>query len=133
MQVTPTADVPDPGRGLSYLQKDILVWLWRTTRHTEEHGNDFSRSEARIWGVRWSPGKGQSVWEPSDRVCFSRALRRLEQRGLALRKNDISGGQNPNGRPHAKPRTTRALLTDTGREVAERLTKEVDGVANRPP
>jgi DNA-binding PadR family transcriptional regulator len=80
-------------------------------------GQDHSHgllARVQEWGVDWDPSRGQDSWTPTDRAVVSRALRRLEQRGLVERKNEQT--DNP-------ARTTNVRLTARGREVANRLTK----------
>ena len=104
-----------PDRGLSKLQKTILCWLLEQYKHIESTGEKIS-----VWGIDWNPSgrwyslyHRQNHWTATKRADVSRALRRLEQRGLVIRKNSVSDGM----------RTTDVLLTTTGREVSERLTK----------
>jgi hypothetical protein len=109
------------GRGLSDLQKRILVYA-------REGKNDQSRdavwfdgmspygdSKAAI-GERILPGKW-GEWTDSDIVSVSRALRRLEARGLIVR-----------ARLYARRRTIGVILTPLGAQVAAAI---VSGTAYR--
>ncbi len=86
------------GKGLSYLQVDILTHLLEVYDWVDQHGNDFAKREVYHWGVRWYPSK---IWDWSDwpdgysrsvAAAVSRAVVRLEKRGLVLRNNNKSGG-----------------------------------------
>ena len=105
-----------PDKGLSRQQVAILCWLLARTKEIEAHGNGAAKSDLKHWGVRWRPGHGQDDWTPSDRAVFSRAVLRLAQRGLVLRRNQVSASPR---------RATHILLTPAGRAAAERLTKTV--------
>jgi hypothetical protein len=101
-------------RKLSRLQKQILHYLLVTPW------------EYRHWGVHWQPSKGASYWSRSDAARLSRALTRLEQRGLVESHNVVSGdnvGQDW-GRygPLKKRRRTHVKLTEPGKNVAKQLT-----------
>jgi hypothetical protein len=75
---------------LSRLQKQILRYL-------------LAAPQDRIWGVHWQPSKGQhNYWSRSDAARLSCSLARLEQRGLVVRRNAVSGDNvgvdlGPNG------------------------------------
>lgn len=97
--------------GLSVLQKEVLTFLYRETLVLDERGSN----RARYWGVRWRP----HAETPTAQAALSRAVRRLEQRGLLVRKNERTGG-NRNGRP-IPWRTTHLQLTAEGKQTAERL------------
>jgi hypothetical protein len=59
------------------------------------------------WGIPWRPGAPYVRWTASRRAAYSRALRRLEQRGLLLRVR--------RGRRRTSRRTTHVrLLTRRG-------------------
>jgi Winged helix DNA-binding domain len=94
-------------RKLSELQQAILKYVL--------NGNpecDWRTHYGRIgWGSRAFGGESGTR---SEDAALSRALRRLVQRGLIVRGNDVSGKSN---------RTTFVELTDAGRVEAERLTK----------
>lgn len=115
-------------RKLSKLQKWILSYLWEMTTDIEENGNDSAKTDLRVWGVKWYPSTLHKTWIASDRVGTSRALRRLEERRLVIRNNDIKGVPGEGGcrmsldQPAPK-RTNYVKLTPEGRETAKRLTK----------
>lgn len=105
--------LPEQARGLSWLQRRILVKVWEWTRFIEAHCGDHQRTLAHIWGVPWnSRSRREDEWTATDRAVHSRALARLERRGLLIRANDITQGK----------RTTRVRLTETGYLAAQRLT-----------
>jgi DNA-binding MarR family transcriptional regulator len=68
----------------------------------------------------------------ADRAAFSRALRRLEQRGLVVRTNysrglpDGSGWARQRADQPAPVRSDHVILTDQGRAVAEAVNKQAD-------
>jgi hypothetical protein len=64
----------------------------------------------RVQGVEWRSG----ARDGSGRASMSRTLRRLERRGLVVRRNWISGGD----------RTTNVSLTVAGWEEVGRLTDD---------
>jgi hypothetical protein len=110
---------------LSRLQKTILRYLRDETadweRYFQVHGEHDGLVWLQHWGCPWSPRyiryttQGDTTtWTPTDRAVFSRALHRLEQRGLVERKNDRTGMSR---------RTTTVRLTKRGREIAKRLRK----------
>ena len=119
------------GRGLSELQERILCWLLQATVEVETHGHPIQQRDLAYFGIPWRPSKGQKAWTATDRAVFSRAISRLEARRLIIRQN-IASGTPGIGRARLtvdEPpplRTTHLKLTDTGREVAERLTKTVN-------
>lgn len=126
---------------LSDFQRQILIALARAYNTIEREGNDFDRHQLGIWGVKWRPhGKGNCV-TTIDRASVSRTLRRLEERGLVRRRNQISGDRFepdrlPTGEKPLPPpdnhRTTHVQLTDEGREEAENLlTKTATPNVNR--
>lgn len=96
---------------LSPWEKRILRMVMTQTR-AEEQG-PWHRVVER-WGATWRPfGRYGSGWATrSASAAVSRALRRLERKGLVVRTNDISGSSR---------RTTRVKLTPLGRQVAEEL------------
>lgn len=61
--------------------------------------------------VRWKP----RAWRDSGRAAWSKALRRLEQRGLITRLG-------PDGRKRASGRTYAVRLTGAGRKARSLLT-----------
>lgn len=100
----------DANKGLSRLQRHILTWLRVQTPHPGD----------REWGIRWRP-----AGTASDRAAFSRALKRLEVRGLIMRQNIIRGDpvtgrfRTSASDPHG--RATHVVLTDRGERVADAL------------
>jgi hypothetical protein len=102
---------------LSWLQKAILAAVWAGTSSLETdlevRGQHDLLARVQYWGVEWYPRQWLERWTPADRAVFSRALRRLEQRGLVERKN---------ARTVESTCTTHVRLTERGREVAKRLT-----------
>jgi hypothetical protein len=114
-------------RGLSRLQRDILCAVWRAYQAEAPHDRPLSDRDGMVlghWGIPWSgrhvkvtrrdqswTGRGQSA---RQRAADSRALRRLEYRGLIVRRNRIGDGRY----------TTHVRLTDEGKAVAQRLTSD---------
>ena len=96
---------------LSEQQQNILLHLIRKTIFAESHGHDGCKEYAPCWGVTWLVGPCSR----SECASISRALRRLEARGLIVRRNDMSRGSR---------RTTCVRFTDVGRDLAERLADE---------
>lgn len=120
------------GRGLSKQQQDILLDLLReTNRQIHRSG------KPSAWGVWWynripqwlRQGYGPKSQTAAYRASLSRALKRLEERGLVVRQNCIHGFPgHPEGRAGrvskvdpAPKRTTNVVLTAEGRAIAERL------------
>jgi hypothetical protein len=91
---------------ISSQQQQILARLLRLTRLAEKY-DDLELLEK---GFNWSPKITDKAAENSRRASLSRALTRLEARGLITRVK---------GRKQA--RTSRLKLTDQGRRVAESL------------
>lgn len=120
-------------RGLSALQADILRYVLSNTQHIEENGSDNYRWEVAYWGIHWRPfGDGHP--NASERASMSRALRRLDARGLVQRRNSHSGDRHQERQDRERPAVTRTIcvkLTEEGRSVAERLTKETTEAVNR--
>jgi hypothetical protein len=121
----PTADSV---KGLSRLQREILCGTLALYRDVEEYGNDFAQMLVKTGGVGLKHLRPRGV-SPADRAAFSRALKRLEARGLIVCSNTTSGiPSGPRARyirtsadePHG--RTDSLFLTDLGRETTERLT-----------
>ena len=112
-------------RGLSQLQREILCAIWQAYQQAEPNDRKLSDGQGTVlehWGVQWSglhvkvkrrdqrwDGRGQSA---SERAADSRALRRLEHRGLVVRKNRVGAGHY----------TNHVCLTDDGKATAQRLT-----------
>jgi hypothetical protein len=95
------ADVPMEPR-LSELQRVILRHIWSETL---EQG-------LLSVAIPWAPSAWLGPWTRADAAASSRALRRLERRGLVERLP---------ARPAGAHRTTHVRLTDRGRAVAEQL------------
>lgn len=107
------------GRGLSTLQIDILKWL-------HEQQDAFSHTIGAAWFSHWgTPWKGDASLTNSERAVASRALRRLEQRGLVLRNNGVSGspgtGKARTAASDPHNRTTNVRITDAGRALVQSL------------
>ena len=109
------------GRGLSDQQKWILRTVFWLYDYAERNATDYGRRMVEIWGIHWTPSRWHQDWTASDRASVSRALKRLEGRGLVLRTNDWGGDR----------RTNHVRLTEQGRQEAERLTKAVCEDVNR--
>jgi hypothetical protein len=90
---------------LSIQQQNILKWLLGQTRLAEERRPDLLEG-GFVWALRCN----NKANENSIRASYSRALARLERRGLVVR---IKGRK--------EVRTVRVRLSPTGRRVAERL------------
>ena len=107
-----------PEARLSQLQKVLLEAVWdetcRLETTLEARGEQGLLARVRYWGVEWYPSRWLDDSMPADRAVVSRALRRLEQRGLVERKNQRTGKSG---------RTTNVRLTNWGLEIAKRLTK----------
>jgi hypothetical protein len=114
-------------RGLSMFQESLLRCLLARENYILEHGNSFWKNEIKVWGIPWKVREIFGKWTPSLAASASRALRRLENRGLVLRQNGWGGcpdtGETRKDKTDAHDRTTQVLLTEEGREFAERLTK----------
>jgi hypothetical protein len=90
---------------LSRLQRRLLrqlqaqeAWIWAC-------GDARAQVALFAWGVPWRPGAPYVRWTASRRAAYSRALRRLEQRGLLLRVR--------RGRKRPSRRTTHVRLLHT--------------------
>jgi hypothetical protein len=105
------------GRGLSELQKRILVYArdaYRGPRGCEPGGApwfDALRPSGKVGiGEAVLPGKW-GEWTQSDIAVVSRALARLERRGLVVRVRNTG----------SKRRTMEIVLTPRGEEVMAQL------------
>ncbi len=113
------------GRGFGRIQARILVAVWRATE---------AGFAERCWGVPWGrllpPNRSRSFC-----AAVSRALKRLEDRGLVRRRNKLSGDKHQQpvefaGRvripdpPPAHHRSTHVLLTDEGLAIARTLAEQ---------
>jgi hypothetical protein len=116
--------------GLSHLQKNILRWLLNDER-ARKH---LVQADGHAWwGSPWQHRRADRS-SPAIRAADSRALRRLEERGLVLRDNTHQG---VNGRDCirdesdvriAGSRTTHVRLTLVGWTLAGMLpVPEADG------
>lgn len=119
----------DTGHKLSWLQKDILCVLL-----AHLGGRPQPLGGVRVKAIR------ERGLTPADRAAFSRAIARLERRGLVIRSNSTSG--LPAGHPRAgrvrvrieEPaprRTDHLILTPAGEEMAKRLTNKPGRFVNR--
>ena len=97
----------DELRRLSPLQRFILAEVYEATLHEQKSGK-----YSDCWGARWTLSKSIKNPTRAQSAAASRALRRLDQRGLVIRRNDVSEGN----------RTTCVKLTDEGLSIAKRLT-----------
>jgi hypothetical protein len=110
---------------LSRLQKQILLKILQIVRQPQEYGDDFSE----IGRYRRVPvlylREQRHPKSRGDSAAFSRAVRRLESRGLVLRINRARGDATGRIRKSAsEPAPRRAdclVLTKLGEEVAKRL------------
>jgi hypothetical protein len=92
-------------RKLSVLQKEILRCLWSNYQYIQAHGNDWAVKFLHQ-GIQVKEFRGPAPKSGADRAAFSRALRRLEQRGLIVRTNTTSG------MPEEDPRVAQILATE---------------------
>lgn len=116
----------DAASGLSRLQRDILVMLFNDYTTTINRRRDtFLHGRTEHWGVRLRPVRGQET--RATQAARSRAVARLEARGLVLRQNEARGcpttgcARTSVSDPKAA-RTTSVLLLPAGIELAQRLT-----------
>ena len=121
IQTDPTQTQRDAD-DLSMQQRDLLMHLDRQRQHLATHL--LARNYA-CWGVPWG---ARGAHSRSRQASVSRALARLEQRGLVLRQNWVNGSPGTGGirtaatDPHL--RTTNVLLLPAGIALAARLTKQ---------
>jgi hypothetical protein len=114
------------GQGLSDQQGRAIVFIGETLieyRGRVEAARAAGREDTWIgefhlaWGARWRSG----ARDASGRASWSRSLRRLEARGLVLRRNWRTGPEL--SEPYRPPaRTTSVTLTPAGWEAFRRLT-----------
>jgi hypothetical protein len=126
------------GRGLSAKEKNILLGLKDDFERLEKRVAELNQAMAtdpdnhellgwlrgneRLlhWGIRW-----RVTGSRSQAASISRSLRRLEQRGLVLRQNEIRGNpetgtmRESKEDPHA--RTINVQLTPEGRALAAEI------------
>jgi predicted transcriptional regulator len=97
---------------LSKMQKQILAKLLEKIRVTKSPD------------VEWSPGDWFEALDPSKQAIYSRALQRLESRGLVVRQS-INANSLDKTRIQIKRgsnrKTTHVRLTDLGIAIANRL------------
>lgn len=111
----------NPGRGLSKMQVNIMLVLFEVYNYqVERYGKQ------HVWGIPWIPSNYLDMTDYKN-ASVSRALRRLEERGMILRDNDIHGTPDSN-RPRTSvsqrppTRTTGVHMTNLGVETTKRLT-----------
>jgi hypothetical protein len=110
---------------LSQQQEDFLGWLLDRYRDREVPGRltEYGKHSLEHWGVhlpRFENGTSRS-----ECASFSRAIRRLEQRGLVQRRNSHSGDKYQDHYENERQfRTVEVRFTPAGRELAERSTEE---------
>jgi ribosomal protein S19E (S16A) len=92
--------------GLSRLQRRILRHLQAQAAGISASGDVRARVVLDVFGVPWHPRAGRRRWTAAQRASYSRALRRLEQRGLLAR---VNRGRQATGR-----RTTHVRLWPRG-------------------
>ena len=124
------------GRGLSELQERLLVRIYSATVQVESSGNEFPQREAEYWGVPWRMIRS---CKPSRTLsaAVSRALCRLEKRGLIQRRNRGRGDKHQpdiyeglDGRMHKREpvpefnRLDHIRLTPEGREAVIALVEK---------
>ena len=97
---------------LSRQQQRMLIYLYRLYQEADPSERDI---DGVYWGVRGGPTKQASV---------SRALRRLETRGLLLRQHHTTGRETPVA---SHRRTTHVRLLPAGLVLAQRLIHAPDG------
>jgi len=110
----------DPIKGLSKLQKSILVWIGETTAFDLEE-NPYRTSKLMVTRPTFTGEEielnqlNKRAYSKSNSASVSRALRRLEQRGLIDRVEQY-------GNPfHRLGQTTWIILTREGKKVVESL------------
>jgi hypothetical protein len=109
---------------LSWLQRRILLRLGAMAARITAHGTAEAKAMLAAWGVPWNPGINDPRWTPAKRAACARSLRRLEERGLVLRRNRRGSGSR---------RTTHILLLPRGAAVVERLTRGQGMAPDDPP
>jgi hypothetical protein len=101
---------------LSRLQQRILRQLRVQMAWIHAHGNARAQVVLFVWGVPWRPGAYHARWTNAKRAAYSRALRRLERRGLLLRVR--------RGRKATSRRTTHVRLLPCSEAVVQRNTHD---------
>jgi hypothetical protein len=103
--------------GLSDKQRVVLGWLAKAERDLDTRGSHLQRRELFGFGVPWYMRSRNGI-TPVERASDSRALARLERRGLLLRQNSGTGKARVSpDQPHN--RTTHVRLTADGRRAAQ--------------
>jgi hypothetical protein len=121
--VKPCGNDADAIAKLSRQQRTILVWLYRVYAELKAAGY----ARINTFGIPWR-NPSANGFSRSEQASISRALKRLEQRELVLRQNEVSGCPTTgscrewNTEPHA--RSTCVRLLPEGIRVAKRLTRE---------
>jgi hypothetical protein len=109
---------------LSELQQRILKRLLEWYKHLRANPNRCH--PVAVWGVNLADFRRHESKDAVARAVFSRALARLERRGLVLRINGAQGlpggGIRRSVDEPAPVRTDHLLLTPEGEEAAKRLT-----------
>jgi hypothetical protein len=117
------------GRGLSDLQKRILVYAWDRRPTPETCGPFFGSMLGTSWFDGFAPGYKDHIseailpgkwgqWTQADVASVSRALRRLERRGLVIRRRSTLRTDS-----HASVRRTMAIVLTPAGEAAVELIK----------
>ena len=89
---------------LSANQRIILVWIWQHVVRIHMNGSPQERNKLLSLGVPWVATVRATA---ARRATMSRALRRLQRRGLLVRR-----------RASGRRRTSHVLLTAFGMQVA---------------
>lgn len=112
---------------LSDLQASILLFALSLYERVEVGGNPHAKGQLEVWGIRWQPAKQHSLSRVAT-AAVSRAVARLERRGLVIRNNQLSEPSRDGlgysrqtlDRPPPR-RSTHLILTAQGRLIAEQL------------
>ena len=120
------------GRGLSELQKRILVYARDHLDPCFPPGSPWfthlnPREEAYTLAEALRPGKWRQ-WTRGDIAAVSRALRRLERRGLIVRVRGYSGDPGYPSVGH----TGAVVLTQAGEAAVKRLKAEKPVLPDAP-
>ncbi len=129
---------------LSRLQKWLLSLLLELHENGDKRDAAFKvaspemrglHNQTAIWGVKWQPTKLFPARTRAESVNVSRALARLEARGLVIRQSKMSGAPDTE-----KARTSHeslpplrcdhVLLTQDGRETANKITSVLLAVSS---
>lgn len=103
---------------LSEQQRVVLRWLHRQEYRLETLGSPVQRRDLHGFGVPWQDRCAEGGITPVERASDSRALARLERRGLILRQS-IRRARQSADEPHG--RTTHVQLMPAGRIVAKAI------------